>query len=309
MATIFWKELADHLGSKRFFILSLIILVVAGTSVYLGIQGFRENPQDVGEYVYLSLFTTAQGGLPSFLGFLAFFGPLLAVLLGFDAINSEFTKGTVSRILSQPIYRDAWINGKFLAGLTTLGIMVLSIALLIFGLGLFALGFPPTGEEFGRLVLFVIVAIVYLGFWLALGLLYSVLFRQTASSALAAVATWLFFTLFLYMIAGVIADQLAPIRADSTASDLLRNQNIRDFVLRFSPVALFEEATLPILVPTYRGLSLLALLTRTDVPKSPLSIGQSILVGWPQLVGLLALTSVCFAVAYLVFMRREIRTS
>lgn len=309
MATIFWKELADHLGSKRFFILSLIILVVAGTSVYLGIQAFRENPENVEEYAYLALFTTAQSGLPSFLSFLAFFGPLLAVLLGFDAINSEFTKGTVSRILSQPIYRDAWINGKFLAGMATLGLMVASIVLLIFGLGLFALGFPPDIGEFGRLVVFVVVAIIYLGFWLALGILYSVLFRQTASSALAAVATWLFFTLFLYMIAGVIADQLAPIRSDSTASDLLRNQNIRDFVLRFSPVALFEEATLPILVPTYRGLSLLAMLTRTDVPTSPLSLGQSLLVGWPELIGLVALTSVCFAVAYLVFMRREIRIS
>ncbi|MBC7317845.1 ABC transporter permease [Candidatus Bipolaricaulota bacterium] len=309
MATIFWKELADHLGSRRFFILSLIILVVAGTSVYLGVRGFQENPENVGEYAYLRLLTTAQSGLPSFLSFLAFFGPLLAVLLGFDAVNSEFTRGTVSRILSQPIYRDSWINGKFLAGLTTMAIVVLSITLLIFGLGLFALGFPPTGEEFGRLVLFVVVAVIYLGFWLALGILYSVLFRQTASSALGAVATWLFFTLFLYMIAGVIADQLVPIRADSTAADLLRNQNVRDFVLRFSPVALFEEATLPILVPTYRGLSLLALLTRPDVPTSPLPIGQSLLVGWPQLVGLLALTAVCFAVAYLVFMRREIRTS
>lgn len=309
MATIFWKELADHLGSKRFFILSLIILVVGGASVYLGIQGFREDPGLVGEHVYLLLFTTARSGLPSFLSFLSFFGPLLAILLGFDAVNAEFTRGTISRILSQPIYRDTWINGKFLAGLATLAVVVVSIGLLVFGLGLFALGFPPMGWEFARLVLFTVVAIIYLGFWLALGILFSMLFRQTASSALAAVATWLFFTLFLYMIAGVVADQLVPLRADSPASDLLRNQQIRDFVLRFSPVALFEEAALPLLVPTYRGLSLLALLTRSDVPTSPLSLGQSLLVGWPQLVGLLALTSLCFAVAYLVFMRREIRTS
>lgn len=309
MATIFWKELADHLGSKRFFILSLIILVVAGASVYLGIQGFRENPGAVESFAYLLLFTASQGGLPSFLGFLAFFGPLLAVLLGFDAVNSEFARGTVSRVLSQPIYRDSWLNGKFLAGLATLAVVVVSIALLIFGLGLFALGFPPEVEEFARIVLFVVVAVIYLGFWLALGILYSVLFRHTASSALAAVATWLFFTLFLYMIAGVLADQLAPVRADSPAEQWLRNETIRDFILRFSPVALFEEATLPILVPTYRGLSLLAMLTRRDVPTSPLPLGQSLLVGWPQLVGLLALTSVCFAVAYLAFMRREIRIS
>jgi ABC-2 type transport system permease protein len=153
------------------------------------------------------------------------------------------------------------------------------------------------------------VAIVYLGFWLALGILYSVIFRQTATSALASVATWLFFTLFLYMIAGVIADQVAPVRSDSPAEQWIRNENIRDFVLRFSPVALFEEATLPILVPTYRGLSLLALLTQPGIPTSPLPLGQSLLVGWPQLVGLLALTSVCFAAAYLLFMRREIRIS
>jgi len=309
MATIFWKELADHLGSKRFFILTLIILVVAGTSVYLGIQGFRENPGGVGPFVYLVLFTSSQGGLPSFLSFLAFFGPLLAVLLGFDAVNSEFARGTISRILSQPIYRDSWINGKFLAGLATLAVMVVSIALLVFGLGLFSLGFPPEGEEFARLLLFVVVAIVYLGFWLALGILYSIIFRQTATSALAAVATWLFFTLFLYMIAGVIADQVAPVRSDSPAEQWIRNENVRDFVLRFSPVALFEEATLPILVPTYRGLSILVLLTQPGIPTSPLPLGQSLLVGWPQLVGLLALTSVCFAAAYLLFMRREIRIS
>lgn len=309
MRALFWKELADHLGSRRFFILSLIILVVAGTSVYLGIQGFQENPEAAQEFPYLRLFTTAPGALPSFLSFLAFFGPLLAVLLGFDAVNSEFTRGTVSRVLSQPIYRDAWINGKFLAGLGTLGIVVVSIVLLIFGLGLFALGFPPDGPELARLAVFLGVALVYLGFWLALGILYSVLFRSTASSALAAVATWLFFTLFLYMIAGVIADQVVPVRADSPAETWLRHENLRDFILRFSPVALFEEATLPILVPTYRGLSLLTLLMQPGVPTSPLPLGQSLLVGWPQLVGLLALTSVCFAVAYLVFMRREIRTT
>ncbi|MFN3346270.1 MAG: hypothetical protein ACK42E_00425 [Candidatus Bipolaricaulaceae bacterium] len=62
MRAIFWKEFADHLGSRRFFILSLIILVVAGTSVYLGIQGFQENPAAAQEFPYLRLFTTA----PSF---------------------------------------------------------------------------------------------------------------------------------------------------------------------------------------------------------------------------------------------------
>jgi ABC-2 type transport system permease protein len=44
--------------------------------------------------------------------------------LGFDAINSERTGGTISRILSQPVYRDSVINGKFLAGVITIAIAI-----------------------------------------------------------------------------------------------------------------------------------------------------------------------------------------
>ena len=42
--------------------------------------------------------------------------PLIAIGLGFDAINGEHNRRTLSRILSQPIYRDALLFGKFLGG-------------------------------------------------------------------------------------------------------------------------------------------------------------------------------------------------
>ena len=41
----------------------------------------------------------------------------MAIGLGFDAVNGEHNRRTLSRILSQPIYRDALLFGKFLAGL------------------------------------------------------------------------------------------------------------------------------------------------------------------------------------------------
>jgi ABC-2 type transport system permease protein len=41
---------------------------------------------------------------------------------------------------------------------------------------------------------------------------------------------------------------------------------------------------------------------------NPLDIPQSVLVVAPYLITILALTSVCFAVSYLVFMRQEIRS-
>ena len=308
MRVVFWKELADYFGSKRFIILFFLILIVAGTSVYLAGQSLRENPPQDSSYVYLSLFTQGSGGLPSFLSFLSFFGPLIGVLLGFDVVNSEFSRGTVSRVLAQPIYRDSWINGKFLAGLATLALALAGIILIIFGLGLYALGFPPDGGELSRMFTFFVIGLIYLGFWLALGILFSVLFRQAASSALASIAVWLFFTLFLYMAAGLIADQVAPVSPSSPAQVWAHHEEIRDMVLRFSPVALFEEATTAILIPSWRGLGIAQLLTQRDIPTNPLPLGQSLLIVWPQLVSLIALSSICFGISYVIFMRREVRS-
>jgi len=308
MTAVFWKELADHLGSRRFVIFFFLILIVGGASAYLAAQALSGR-ETASEFIYLNLFTVSGGGLPSFLGFLAFFGPLIGVVLGFDAVNSEFNRGTASRVLSQPIYRDWWINGKFLAGFTALAIAVASIILIIVGLGLYILGFPPNGVEISRIAMFFVISVIYLGFWLSLGILFSIVFRQTATSALASIALWLFFTLFLYMLAGLIADQVAPIKPGVSADVFAKHESIRDLVLRFSPVALYEEATTAILIPSYRGLGIAALLQEAAVPTSPLPLGQSLLIVWPQLVSLVALTSVCFAISYVIFMRREIRST
>jgi ABC-2 type transport system permease protein len=57
-----------------------------------------------GENLFLKLFTTQTGMVPSFLGFLAFFGPLISLILVFDGINRESTQGTLGLVLSQPIH-------------------------------------------------------------------------------------------------------------------------------------------------------------------------------------------------------------
>src|SRR3974390_1287228 len=63
------------------------------------------------------LFTLARDPLPFFVAMLGFLVPLMAIGLGFDTVNGEHNRRTLSRILSQPIYRDALLFGKFLAGL------------------------------------------------------------------------------------------------------------------------------------------------------------------------------------------------
>lgn len=308
LAVVLWKELNDHFSSRRFILIFLLICFVGAAATYIAGQTLQENLQRFPtEYVFLRLFTTAGESLPSFVSFLAFFGPLMGIILGFDAVNSEFSQGTVSRVLAQPIYRDAWINGKFLAGFVTLGIMLTSIILLIVGLGLWMLGFPPELGELARIGIFVATSTIYVGFWLSLGMLFSILFHRTVSSALASIAVWIFFSFFMYMLAGVIADQLVPLGPKVSPEVWIRHEHIRDTVMKLSPTTIFAEAISAILIPSYRGIGLVALLSGVEIPTNPLTIGQSLLIVWPQLVILVAMTLICFAVSYVVFMKREIR--
>jgi len=122
--------------------------------------------------LFLNLFTTAREPLPAFVGFLGLLVPLIGIALAFDAVNGEFNQRTISKILAQPIYRDALLFGKFLAGLGALALTLSAIWLLIIGLGLLQLGAPPDGEEVVRILWFLLVTIFYGGIWLALAMLF-----------------------------------------------------------------------------------------------------------------------------------------
>lgn len=194
LAVVYFKELADHLGSARMRVLEWLVLLTGLAAVYTAIQDLRNlSAQD--PFLFLRLFTLSREPLPSFVALLGFLIPLVSIGLGFDTINSEFSRRTMSRVLAQPIYRDALLFGKFLAGLSTLGLSLLALWLLIVGIGLVMLGVPPSGEEVLRGLAFLIAALAYAGVWLAAAMLFSVIFRSAATSALCAIGLWLLFSL------------------------------------------------------------------------------------------------------------------
>ena len=187
--TIIKKELADHFSSYRFTIifaliamLSLIIAYMVGLNIIDELAGIAKP-----RFIFLMLFTSS-GGLFSLVQFVAFFGPLVGLVLGFDTINRERSQGTLSKLLSQPIYRDVVINGKFLAGVVMISVMMVSIVMVITGLGLIVLGIIPGLEEIWRIMIYLIISIIYISFWLGVAILFSILFHSTATSALAALA-------------------------------------------------------------------------------------------------------------------------
>src|SRR5947208_8306227 len=194
LGVVMLKELSDHLTSIRMRVLEWLVVLVALAALYGAIQQIKDVTAE-DPFLFLRLFTTAREPLPSFVGFLGFLVPLTAIGLGFDAVNGEHNRRTLSRILAQPIYRDALLFGKFLAGLATLAISLLVLWLMVIGLGLLGLGVTPNAEEMARALVLLVVTIAYAGFWFALALLFSVIFRSAATAALVSLGVWLFLTI------------------------------------------------------------------------------------------------------------------
>ena len=317
LRAIFRKELEDHFSSARFILLLTVILMVSLVTAYMVGSGLKKEMEGYAKpsMVFLLLFTST-GALFSLAQFIAFFGPLIGMVLGFDAINRERSSSTLSKLVSQPIYRDSVINGKFLAGLTTIALMLVAIVLLISGIGLWVLGVVPGWDEVGRLLLYLVISIVYIGFWLAVSILFSTLFRGMATSALASLALWIFLAFFMGLIASLSANALSPIPpgAGSDAQAVINQERTREMVASLSPITLYSGAYATILDPmrkTTRSLILMGPWERLSISRfqNPLPLWQSALIVMPHLVSLVAVTVICFAICYACFMRQEIRST
>jgi ABC-2 type transport system permease protein len=314
LMAVYWKELADHLSSKRFLILFVAIYIFGIFAIYLASRNIRDAVQGSDtQFIFLRLFTVTDEEIPiNFPLIISFFIPLLSIALGFDAINSERNSGNLSRVLGQPVYRDAVINGKFLASLSIISILIISIFMVVGGMGLRMIGVPPTAEEVLRVFAVIFMSILYGAFWLALSILFSILFGKSGSSLIVPLILWLGLFFLISPIANAIAYAVQPISQDSTIEAVTKYDAIYNNISHISPSTLFGESMQALLVPelstTSQTMMLISIYTGGMMP-TPLPISQSLLVVWPQITSLIGLTALCFAISYIRFMREEVRST
>ena len=261
-------------------------------------------------FIFLKLYTTSGNSIPSFMSFIALLGPFVGLTLGFDAINSERSAGTINRLVAQPIYSDSIIIGKFLAGVSVIGIMVFSMGIFIGAVGILVTGLMPGGEEVLRIMAFLIFTIIYMAFWLSLSIFFSVICRHSATSALAVIALWIFFTIFMSLIANIIAGAVYPINTQyNSIVNAYNNYSLELNLNRISPYYLYSEAVSTIMNPSVRSVNVITVDQLEGAISGYLSWGQSLLLVWPHLTGMAALMLIAFTGSYIGFMRQEIRSN
>ena len=164
-----------------------------------------------------------------------------------------------------------------------------------------------------RVLIWLVVTFLYIALWLAFGLLLSVVVRGAATSALIGFGVWLIVTFFGGLITSLISGALKSGRDDhSTTVEQRGSEAIHRTAPPGHPVSRgvdrpprpqtfsFEIST-PATLAGYEQ-------AQQQIPSiSGLSLGQSLVLVWPQMVVLLGLTVACFAAAYVLFMRQEVR--
>ena len=133
--------------------------------------------------------------------------PLIALMLSFDAMVGEFERGTMMLLLTYPVTRFQVIMGKFIGH-----VMILSIAI-IAGYGgaiiLTILFTDASTEGWQAYVLMMISSLLLGAIFIALGYMVSVLVRERATAAGAAIGLWLVFVVLydLFLFGALLLDE------------------------------------------------------------------------------------------------------
>jgi ABC-2 type transport system permease protein len=134
-----------------------------------------------------------------------------------------------------------------------------------------------------------------------------------ATAALVTLGLWLFLT-FLWpsVLSQMVASVISPPDPGYTALGLPTPGNVEwgQILSRLSPSTLFGEIAFVLLNPddvSARALGTIYLVQLQGAVRGALPLGQSLMIAWPDIVGLVAGSIVLFTIAYMVFQRQEVR--
>lgn len=246
--TISKKELMDNIRNKWIIILTIIFTSLTLVVSYFG-SIFTNDWQDLG--------TTIQG----MMSLVQLLIPIIALMLGYSAINGEIEKGSMSSLLSLPVTRLEILLGKFI-GLGSL----LAITIIIgFGFAGIVIGLNVPDVDYVSYIFF-IMATVLLGLvFLAIALFLSSLFKKRSGAMGSAIFIWFLFNIILPIVF------IGLLVANSDLMDITNNAPDWYHIINlFNPLQVYTNLinlgtglstdTIPIAIPEYYSTYLMAII-------------------------------------------------
>ena len=262
--------------------------------------------------------------------FYSMLGPILAIALGFDLVSREKTSGSLRSLLSHPVYRDTVINGKAIGGMCALGLAVLAITVVSIGF-LMMFYLIPTGDELLRILVYMGLFLLLMLSFFAAALMSSIVAKDNTRAILYSLLIFVVFTFVIPAIGmevsrelagdppenplawsgeqrmeeAVIVDEELERKIKEYENYKEKKRGIRRWFSGVSPTINFIDASGVVLVPglestfTFGG-------TMGESPVET-SISGALAEIMSKLIVLIIFPIVMFTIAYLRFMRMDLR--
>jgi ABC-type transport system involved in multi-copper enzyme maturation permease subunit len=144
---------------------------------------------------------------------------LVALLFGFDQISRERERGTLKLLVGSPVSRASILLGKWLGNILSLAVPFLLVTLLSTAVLLFDPDIRFTAGDLRRLGIILALALLYLAFFLSLGMLVSALTRRAATSVIVLLFAWALFVFVLPNLGTLIARQFVDVPSVKALSE------------------------------------------------------------------------------------------
>ena len=203
------KEFRDRIRNRWVLAVALIFALFSLAIAYFG----AAQQGEVG-------FKNINMTIASLVSLVIYLVPLIALLLGYDAIIGEKELGSMDLLLSMPVTRFELLLGKYLGLASALA----SSTVIGFGVGLLPLISSIDGHDFVNYAGFVLSSILMGLAFLSLSLLVSVSARDRVSASGAALGLWFFFVLiFDLLIMGALVVSQGYFSSTAFAAALMLN--------------------------------------------------------------------------------------
>jgi ABC-type transport system involved in multi-copper enzyme maturation permease subunit len=173
---------------------------------------------------------------PDFLYIVRIVLSLVALLFGFDQVSREKEGGTLRLILANPASRGTVLLGKWLGNFVSLAVPFL----LATALGVAVLGLDPavrfSADQVLRLALILALTLVYIAFFLSLGILVSALTRRASSSLVILLFVWALLVFVLPNLGTLVARQMVDVPSVRALSEKRQQVWTREVLLRIRGV-------------------------------------------------------------------------
>ncbi len=261
-------------------------------------------------------------------------GAILAIALGFNLISGEKESGSLKSLLSHPVFRDTIINGKALGGMGALGFAMLVMTLLSIGI-LMMLGIMPTGDEFVRILVFMGFTLLFMFSFFAIALMCSTIAKNSTRAITYTLAIFVVISFVMPIAGSIVGMQLAgdmPEYPGMARYEINESEGgiseeeqeriqeefqewwdkvmgVQEMFSIADPKSNFEKVSSAVLNPRFQSSFVFggsSSIWRGE-SRAETSILEALGMVWKNLLVLLVFPVIMFAIAYIRFMRMDIR--